>query len=1506
MDNSPRSDDGSESRVPELARSRSIYKEDFVLEESRPKDPLIMSGSDTVSSSSSSHQSSPRDYPLYMHGNTKTTTNRMRNNTQSVNVGSGVANRSTKSSQKYEVVGSRTAQGGIKADLHKQSSTIKTDKSVPKNKGNTGSVTNSNTSNGSTSNSSKSLTLNSSAASITQKTNIQAVPDQVNAAKSGGSIVVHKDINTAVDKLVANGKSKTSDPIVTTVTNKDTSKKTDDKKNDNISAGKGSNKIISPGGNAAAKKKNEKSVQSVLHVVPTKLTENIVRTAPKNMKDENSEIKTVRNKVPDKPVSESKQNMNNLNMQLSASAQVVNRVSNNMNNDKSKESSPKPVPQKNSTVNEKDENVSAKENMSNVSNSVKASTKTVAQGDTQASSQPVSAKQAQSRNVNFNISKSATIGGQRSMGNVRKTSTFTPRFQSNGNSKQTTTLPNKEIKDVSSGKADKINANSKNVSKAAEKKSDVTNQKSEIKALKPNSPTELVGPSVSKSASISKSYNMTSTKPVNNATPSDNPSLSKSVSVSERREIMKHAELSKSVSDSLEKAGKVSNASIVSKSICQMPSVGTVSAEKSTPTKGLPRSLSMSTIEEKKEKQLMSSSDTKIRSQTDSQKQRPASDGPSGISGSDNNINKKANKPLVEILPEGAPRISQKSYVDIKNPFTTPPVIVNPFEELEQARALTATDFGFVIDKPTIERSKTQGSMKGKKLVKKSGTGKPMSAQSRGSSAKKKRSQNKDGNKSDTENSRPKSGKSSKRVKSGKRKRKVPVSLTKENEKPDVALIGGIGWQIATSCIDKTDADAVKVSQIDSSESESECVELVNKNKPLYLDIPADINLHIPNAIETPSSAHSPRFREVLPAMDASSKERLPHMENDGYRPMNLDLTQNSFGSQNRSGVLIGQDMPGDIGDFLSQLREDEAEDEMYYNDNDFDYEDENGNIDNGVNRGGVFYHLTPIPESPSLSNTLTSTHRITSTHRTPVTQAVEAALQRFEQNVKEEDLNKLLGATPRDNSGTSARTGSNMARRGSGSMQTGTSKPGSAQSNSQVSRGSSGTVGTNSQPVSAHSRALMSRNNSATPPQPTSATRKGQQSKNIHPVAKGTNLSAGTKDRINNSFSKSLPSSKYTTGEDKERRTVLKSVDSIRKSASMERLDKSKDSDNQNELIDEAKFNSFKGKNNSQTKTRIDTKITDLKKMLADKLSTTQKLLEESNIGKKKNQSGQEPEGQAVNELKLNMKELTEANLKALDSNRTEDDAKSTRSSRRERRYSETKKETKEDDINEAIDEILSNTFPSMRSTLKSNASYRSATNTLTERDQNMLKHMIQENHDSPFHAQGAVKISSSFDDSVTLNRDNPDLMKRFQGEDYHMGQKVKAMQESGAESSKIKAMVKADSEAKQIAKIMHSFKQMELYAGSHNKSSRKETPRRDGEHVVTSMSRFDHGHGSHSGLPPRPGSAGAGRHRPGKFTEIKGKSATEKRSRAQSPVHVNVPKVSVLFGLLFHVSLC
>ncbi|XP_052799518.1 uncharacterized protein LOC128231131 isoform X2 [Mya arenaria] len=1534
---SPRSDEDSDiykdrlGQPYELSRSRTFFKDEFILEESRPKDPFIRSssGSDTLSSSGSSHlSSSSTDSPMTLKGK----------GAKYLKTNSVKANQQV-TGKKTDNAGGANSDSGVKVNEKKtqngpQGQGLKVNGSGMQDSRNSPVINSKTNGNAMASNTSVLHSMATRNASVVTANNGNAKnANNKNGAtksgQSGGFIVVHSEFSD-----IRSESEKKRDKMFSRNTERNDEVKSvgeacPDKLNNNVTekqnespksgingpnkasengAAKGESK---PAQVSNAKKKAQAKMQNVLQVVPTKLTQNIVRTAPKAVKENKAETKTVSNKVNAKPTGT--QGVKNVNMQLSPSAQVVNRVAGQANaaSDKADDSPTKDkenitdnkqmVSQVSGQAGETDKKDNAntqnvkKNNVNVIGKTNTADSSRMAQNDNRLG--------AQSRNSGFSVPKSTTPVQKPTAGNVRKTnSSYTQRVQTNNPSSSTLEKSMSEAK---------LTLNTSVANATATKAADAASASS-LKPQKSSSPTDLVPPSVCKTTSVLKSYNMSSNQPTVTKSPSSGSLSSESTNVtkstasptttttdSNKAKTTKHSVLSKSVSEPIQaKASnsKVSNSGIsVSKSISQMPCVGTV-----TSTRGIQKSPSMSNVEEAKPNKLMSSSDTRIQKDSISnKKQRPASDGSVVVATKEeDNLNPNGVTPLVDILPEGLAKINRRNYIDINNPITTP-VIVNPFEELEQnrekenmqklgARAVTATEFGFIIDKPAMERSKTQASLKsrGNKGTKRS-SNKPSSAQSRGASARKKRSKSKEpGNKSDNENSRPKSGKSGKRVRSGKRKRKVPGdNLGKQNEQDDVALIGGIGWQIATSCIDKSDADAVMVSAIDSSESDSELTEVVPSTNPLKIDIPID-HLVIPNAIETPSSVYSPRFKEV--PSERHEKE-LAFVDNDGYRPMNLDMTQKSVSSQNRSGVIVGKDMPEDIGDFLSYLKHEDnevfAEDEAeYYIDDDYsEYTQGNGMDDdddddvdtdddeNIAHRVQFFHDLTPIPESPSLSNTLTSIQKTT------------AAIHNFDKTTKDHELNKLLGETPRDK--TSSKDTS--------STKTDKSSAGSLKTNSL--RNSGNTI-------------RSSQKDSQKSPITSAAQAKNQQIRNSSSksqTSRTSSLSAEIKERANRAMSKSLNSPKANIGEVKSMSKTYTGATnnsaSLRKSGSKEKLSKSQDLTRSTSVeSNESKQGGGDTADNVQTKERIDSKVMDLKKLLADKMQTTQKLLEDSApySSYKRKQSEENSEGldREGSEIKLNIQPLTEENLKALTS-RTDEDAKSTRSSRKERKFSETKNETRDDDMKEAIDEILSNTFPSSKGTLKAHMSMRSASSTLTEADRKVLAKMVKENQESPFHAKQQVRISSSYDESVTLNKDNPELMKRFHADNYKVGQKVHAMVEAGADKGKVKAMLNVDNEAKQLARIMNSFKQMELYAGtSNNKSSKRETPRRDGDHMFRSLSKFDQhlsgaGH-HHSGMPPRPGSAGAGRHRPGKFTEIKGgKSATtETRERLSSPV--NVPK--------------
>ncbi|XP_064601071.1 uncharacterized protein LOC135467238 [Liolophura sinensis] len=185
--------------------------------------------------------------------------------------------------------------------------------------------------------------------------------------------------------------------------------------------------------------------------------------------------------------------------------------------------------------------------------------------------------------------------------------------------------------------------------------------------------------------------------------------------------------------------------------------------------------------------------------------------------------------------------------------------------------------------------------------------------------------------------------------------------------------------------------------------------------------------------------------------------------------------------------------------------------------------------------------------------------------------------------------------------------------------------------------------------------------------------------------------------------------------------------------------------------------------------------------------------------------------------------------------------------------KFVEVKQDNVEESVDEIVEEILSSTGPaSLNSTLRSNWSASSRNNTLTEADSKILKSL--HNTESPFHA----KVKNTENDALRESTDqesylgaNPDLLKVFHDDDFKLGQRMKAMIDAGADHNRVKAMIDAgadhsrvkvmidagaddsrvkamlevDVEAKQLERIIHSFKKMELHA-SANPWQRSESP--------------------------------------------------------------------------------
>ena len=794
--------------------------------------------------------------------------------------------------------------------------------------------------------------------------------------------------------------------------------------------------------------------------------------------------------------------------------------------------------------------------------------------------------------------------------------------------------------------------------------------------------------------------------------------------------------------------------------------------------------------------------------------------------------------PLVEIVTSQTPRILKSKCVDseVIVPVQTP-LIVNPFENYLQPqdqaqeigkqanskkgnqKGVTATSYGFVVSKPQIERSKTNVSVKSQGKVGKRGKdGKPSSANAKLAGGKRKGAKSKEGKGSDEGAvPRPKSGK--KRVRSGKRRKKTPteIALSKQAAQADVALISGIGWHLATKCIDTSDVIAVKTRGSNSSDSELDSDEDMDNATPrpqrmltdedlqllasqdfqfpINLELEGPDNVNIPSEYQLPGSSNkymylqvdnknlteamgsnqsTPRFKQVKRTEQTGN---LPKIDFDGYRPMNLDMTQSSMPLESvhqRSENVLKNSLPADLSGMFLKM-DVNGEDEDFSN-------PELDETTAELHRQILLGKLTPIPESPSLKSSV------------PLHKTLEA-LQNFDRNVKDETLDNLLGIEAGELPDTSRSDyGKKLSAKKSSPKDAGRMKKVSASTDAKKN-------------------------------------------------------SSSKKDKITSA--KDTTAGKFDGAID-SKEAVRLSIENIRAA-----IEKSK------------KANAVKP-------------INQMKKSASD-----------SKLSK----------GSVDFVPKLDLSQVDDGGKFIVESNRGKG-----QSTRRERKFSETKSDEKfeedaENNLDEAIEDIMSNTFNST-STLRSNKSLHtgSRSNTLTDADRSLIMKMAA-NTDSPFHAKPNISVSacessrkrhhSDSDDFSAQQSTNPNLLKVFQAGDFKLGQKVKAMMDAGADKAKIRTMINVDNEAKQLAKIMNSFRNMELYAGpggSYKYSSKRP--------------EVSHGEPSSSKKPPinRPGSGGpVGKARSaGRFTEIRGSKAEDGTS-----IRTSAQKVQVSFSKMLK-SLC
>lgn len=722
--------------------------------------------------------------------------------------------------------------------------------------------------------------------------------------------------------------------------------------------------------------------------------------------------------------------------------------------------------------------------------------------------------------------------------------------------------------------------------------------------------------------------------------------------------------------------------------------------------------------------------------------------------------------PLVEIVTSITPRRTKPEPV-VTGPMQTPVIedpfadmypdnSVNPAENKQNGKGVSATAYGYIVSKPGVERSKTNISLKSRGKSGKKKDLKPSSAQP-------KLGKRRGGAKSKSKNSedavaRPKSGK---RTKSGRRRKKIPVDslLGRQATQSDIALISGIGWHVAASCIDKSDVVAVKCTDSmssGSSESGHEDMEeenfdplmipqeslmfdnlemMTSGNFNMDMDTPRfhkeqvkpkhlrnSLNVDVYQHIDSVPCTPSPRFKQIKP--DFPAKMNLPRVDNDGYRPMNLDLTQTSLSNNLGGNSSLPPDM--DLQFKVEALKAAEQElDDILYSNPAVDGENEE------LNRQILIDKLTPIPESPSLSS------------RTPIHKTLNA-LKEFDENVKDDTLNALLGLngqTPRvgsevDCSPSQLKRGKfeldNLELQNRNPSNSGKSKSSEKTSSSSEKKSSAGSISRASGSSAGKKNLQMSTGSRVKVPEPI-----GRKQQSLHSSAgsKTARTPATSAANKNKNLSRSL--NENTSSE------IQLSLDNLKSAIQQNKL-----------------------KNRERKQ-----------KMENDDLNVPLP---------------------AENVPMLDLKDLHQVENEEIKSGgRASQRKKETggRSTRRERKFSETKSDEREDtNLDEVVEEILSNTMSSIRSSRTlTNASRNS---TLTEADRDLLIKMTQNN--SPFHA----KLSASVCDPQRTSQGDEVEDITAQQSQYQVTDDLQTRQKQ-----------KFDSEA--IAKIMNSFKHMELYAG-------------------------------------------------------------------------------------------
>ena len=292
------------------------------------------------------------------------------------------------------------------------------------------------------------------------------------------------------------------------------------------------------------------------------------------------------------------------------------------------------------------------------------------------------------------------------------------------------------------------------------------------------------------------------------------------------------------------------------------------------------------------------------------------------------------------------PSTAQHTNRKPQTPLQTP-VIVNPFENFVNKYVKAnenATKDAVVKMKKTTHRAGKKSS------VSSTPKARPNSCSTRTSSAGKKR-----GSKVKTGDAdyRPKSGKKLSRRKSKQPHLTTESELSQDAKNPNTALISGIGWQLSTACVDSSNVQVTKDPKYNLTDSDLDNDFSVNADNDdendfddAYEDDDDDISEYaasekgqqkerssfdcktnfvlesardntsidterrknllevdqrLREAFKEKVIEHSPRFLEMKWRQETQTELHLPLAEDDGFPPMNLDVTHNLHAPQQKS-----------------------------------------------------------------------------------------------------------------------------------------------------------------------------------------------------------------------------------------------------------------------------------------------------------------------------------------------------------------------------------------------------------------------------------------------------------------------------------------------------------------------------------------------------------------------------------------------------------------------------